>query len=70
MREKLLPLEDEEISVQLERGYKKQGIKFITGAQVSGATARNNRATVTLKANGKEQELDADKVEQQEELTF
>ena len=62
MLDHLLPLEDEEISVQLERAYKKQGIKFITGAQVSGATARNNRATVSLKANGKEQELDADKV--------
>ena len=36
----LLPLEDEEISVQLERAYKKQGIKFVTGAQVAGATAR------------------------------
>jgi dihydrolipoamide dehydrogenase len=58
----LLPLEDEEISVQLERAYKKQGIKFITGAQVAGATAKNNRANVTFTAKGKEQELDADKV--------
>ncbi len=62
MLDHLLPLEDEDISVQLERAYKKQGIKFVTGAQVAGATARNNRATVSLKANGKEQELDADKV--------
>ena len=58
----LLPLEDEEISVQLERAYKKQGIKFITGAEVHGAKAADGRATVTLTANGKEQELDADKV--------
>jgi dihydrolipoamide dehydrogenase len=62
MLDHLLPLEDEEISVQLERAYKKQGIKFITGAQVAGAAARNNRATVSLKVNGKDQELDADKV--------
>ena len=58
----LLPLEDDEISVQLERSFKKQGIKFITGAQVHGATAAGGRATVALTANGKQQELDADKV--------
>ncbi|HEY8172418.1 MAG TPA: dihydrolipoyl dehydrogenase [Dehalococcoidia bacterium] len=58
----LVPLEDEEISIQLERAYKKQGIKFFTGAQVAGATARNGRGTVTFTAKGKETELDADKV--------
>lgn len=58
----LVPLEDEEISVQLERAYKKQGIKFFTGAQVASAEARNGRATVTFTAKGKEQQLDADKV--------
>jgi dihydrolipoamide dehydrogenase len=62
MLDHLLPLEDEEISVQLERAYKKQGIKFVTGAQVAGAEARNRRATVTFTAKGKEQELDADTV--------
>ncbi len=58
----LLPLEDEEISTQLERAFKKQKIKFITGAQVHGATAVNGRATVRLTAADKEQQLDADKV--------
>jgi dihydrolipoamide dehydrogenase len=58
----LLPLEDEEISVQLERAYKKQAIRFFTGAQVAGATAANGRASVTFTARGKEQEIDADKV--------
>ena len=58
----LLPLEDEDISVQLERAYKKQGIKVHTGAKVAGATARNGRATVAFTAGGKEQELQADKV--------
>ena len=62
MLDHLLPLEDEEISVQLERAYKKQGIKFITGAQEAAATAKNKRASVTFKAKGKDQQLDADKV--------
>jgi len=58
----LLPLEDEEISVQLERSFKKQGIRFHTGAQVAAAEARNGRASVTFTANGKEQRIEADKV--------
>ena len=58
----LLPLEDEEISAQLERAYKKRKIKFITGAQVHGATSAKGRSTVALTANGKEQQLEADKV--------
>jgi dihydrolipoamide dehydrogenase len=58
----LLPLEDDDISVQLERAYKKQGIKYVTGASVAGAEARNGRATVTYAAKGKEQQLEADKV--------
>jgi dihydrolipoamide dehydrogenase len=58
----LLPLEDEDVSVQLERAYKKQGIKYVTGASVAGAEARNGRATVTYTAKGKEQQLESDKV--------
>jgi dihydrolipoamide dehydrogenase len=62
MMDHLVPLEDEEISVQVERAYKKQGIKFHTGAKVAGATVRNGRATVEFTAKGKEQQVEADKV--------
>ncbi len=58
----LLPLEDEEISAQLERAYKKQGINFVTGATVAGASAKKGQATVSFSAKGKEQKLEADKV--------
>jgi dihydrolipoamide dehydrogenase len=58
----LLPLEDEEISIQLERAWKKRGIKFITGAQVAGLSATGGRATVALTAKGKEQRIEAEKV--------
>jgi dihydrolipoamide dehydrogenase len=57
-----VPLEDEEISIQLERAFKKQGIKFVTGASETSAEARNGRATVRYKAKGAEQEIDADRV--------
>jgi dihydrolipoamide dehydrogenase len=58
----LLPLEDVEISVQLERAYKKQGIKFVTGAQVASAATIAGRGVVTFTAKGAEQTLDADRV--------
>ena len=58
----LLPLEDEEISTQIERAYKKQGIKFATGATVSSATAVNGRGLVKFTSKGKDQELESDKV--------
>lgn len=60
--EHLLPLEDEAISIQLERSFKKQGIKFITSAQEVRATGESGRGVVTLVAGGKEQRLEADKV--------
>ena len=62
MMDHLLPLEDEDISVQLERAFKKRGTKFLLGAKDTKATAANGRATVTCTAAGKEQQLDADKV--------
>ncbi len=62
MLEHLLPLEDEEISVQLERAFKKQGIKFITGAKVEGASVRDGGASVRFSARGGEQQLEADHV--------
>ncbi|MHB8513966.1 MAG: dihydrolipoyl dehydrogenase [Dehalococcoidia bacterium] len=62
MLDHLLPLEDEEISVQLERAFKKQGIKFVTGARVAGASVRDGRATVSFSAKGGERQLEADRV--------
>jgi dihydrolipoamide dehydrogenase len=58
----LLPLEDEDISRQLERAFKQQKIGFRTGAKVSGISVANGRATVSFAANGKDEELAVDKV--------
>jgi dihydrolipoamide dehydrogenase len=62
MLDHLLPLEDEEASIQLERAFKKRGIRFLLGAQDTKATAANGRAMVTCTVGGKEQTLDADRV--------
>ena len=60
--DRLLPLEDEEISRQLERAFKQQKIAFRTGAQVAGVSVANGKATVSVSANGKDEELAAEKV--------
>ena len=60
--DRLLPLEDEEISRQLERAFKQQKIGFRAGAKVAGVTVASGRATVALSANGKDEELAADRV--------
>jgi dihydrolipoamide dehydrogenase len=60
--EHLLPLEDEEISRLLERAFKQQKIAFRTGAKVADVSVANGRATVSLSANGKDEEISVDKV--------
>jgi dihydrolipoamide dehydrogenase len=58
----LLPLEDEDVSRQLERAFKQQKIEFRTGAKVASVQVANNKATVAVSANGKDEEIAADKV--------
>ena len=58
----LLPLEDEDISRQIERAFKKQKIDFRTGANVSGIAVSNGSATVAVTIGDRSEELAADKV--------
>jgi dihydrolipoamide dehydrogenase len=58
----LLPLEDEEVSRQLERAFKQQGIAFRTGAKVGGVNFSNGHATVAVTANGGSEDISADTV--------
>ena len=59
----LLPLEDEEVSNELEKQYKKAGIKFMTKTRVDKIedTGKGVKVTVTT-ADGKQQVLEADRV--------
>ncbi|MBI1256369.1 MAG: dihydrolipoyl dehydrogenase [Chloroflexi bacterium] len=59
----LLPLEDEEVSTELEKQYKKAGIKFMTKTRVDKIedTGKGVKVTVTT-ADGKQQVLEADRV--------
>ena len=58
----LIPLEDEDISKQLERSFKKQGIKAMVGAKVEGVSVENNIAKVSVSNGAGTSVLECDKV--------
>jgi dihydrolipoamide dehydrogenase len=58
---RLVPIEDEAISAELEKSFKKQGIKTLTGTKVTKAVAGANGVDVEAQtADGKTQKLAAD----------
>lgn len=63
MLPRLVPVEDEEISKELERVFKKTGIRIETGARAENIekTATGIRLTATL-ANGKKETIEAEKL--------
>ena len=63
MLPRLVPLEDEEISQQLERVFRRRGIEYKTGALVKDVVVSDGAATVTIAdADGSESEVECDKV--------
>ena len=63
MLPRLVPLEDEEISQNLERVFRRRGIGYKTGAMVGGVVVEDGVATVTVTdADGAESEIECDKV--------
>jgi len=63
MLPRIVPLEDEEISLQLEKSFKKKGIRIETGAKVETVRKDSKGATVSFKdRSGKEQSIAAEKV--------
>jgi dihydrolipoamide dehydrogenase len=63
MLPRVVPLEDEEISKELERYFKKAGIRVETGAKVSNVhkTERGVKLSAAL-ANGKTEEIEVEKL--------
>ena len=63
MLPRLVPLEDQEISQQLERVFRRRGIEYKTGALVKDVVVSDGAATVTIAdADGSESEVECDKV--------
>lgn len=56
----IVPVEDEEVSKQLERTFKKSGIKVMTNAEVTGVDTSGEGCKVTVKTKKGEEILDAD----------
>jgi dihydrolipoamide dehydrogenase len=60
MLPRLVPLEDEEVSKELEKEFKKRGIKFMTGHKVESVEATDSGVKVAVSAEGKTTVLEAD----------
>lgn len=54
---RLVPGEDDAVSAELERTFKKRGIKVLTGAKVTSASAGANGVAVDVETSGKTQKL-------------
>ena len=60
---RLVPLEDEEISAELEKSFRRRGLQTFTGAKVEGVSPAADGATVTFRDSaGAAQTIAADRV--------
>jgi len=62
MLPRLVPNEDEDISAQLERAFKRHRIELLTGVGVTGVDTSGSGVTVTVDKDGAAQTLECDKV--------
>jgi len=60
--DRVLPVEDEEISAFARKSFEKQGMKIITSAAVKGVKKHADSVTVTIEAGGKAQDITVDRV--------
>ncbi|MFC7473828.1 dihydrolipoyl dehydrogenase [Dankookia sp. GCM10030260] len=60
--DRILPVEDAEIGSFVQKAFVKQGMKIITGAKVQGLRRGADEVTAIIEANGKVQEITADRV--------
>jgi len=56
----IVPVEDEDISKQLERSFKKKGIKIMTSSEVTNVDTKGKNCKVTVKTKKGEEQLDCD----------
>ena len=62
MMDRILPVEDAEISALARKSFEKQGMKIITSATVKKAEKGPDSVKVTVEAGGKEQVFEVEKV--------
>ena len=62
MLPRLVPVEDEDISKELARVYRKRGINFHTSAKVEKVEKTKTGVAVTFSVDGKQQKIEAEKI--------
>jgi len=62
MLPRLVPVEDEEVSKELARVYRKRGINFHTSAKVEKIDKTKSGIAVTISVEGKQQKIEAEKI--------
>jgi dihydrolipoamide dehydrogenase len=62
MLPRMVPLEDEDISKELARVYRKRGINFFGNAKVEKVEKTKSGVSVTFTIEGKQQKLEAEKI--------
>ena len=62
MLPRLVPVEDEEVSKELSRVYRKRGINFHTGAKVERVERTKAGIAVTISVDGKQPKIEAEKI--------
>ncbi len=60
MLPRIVPLEDEEVSAELEKAFKKRGIKVLAGHKVEAVEATDSGVRVTVSSNGETKVLEAE----------
>jgi dihydrolipoamide dehydrogenase len=58
----IVPLEDEEVSKQLQRSFKKKGMKVMTASSVEKVDVKNDKCKVSIKTKKGEETVEADVV--------
>lgn len=58
--DKILPREDDEVSSQMARIYKKMGVKVMTSSEVTGVDTSGDGVVATIKTKKGEEKLEAD----------
>ena len=59
---RILPLEDEDSSAEVQRSFKKRGMDVMAGAKLTGAKIGKDSVTLTVEVQGAKQEIVADRV--------
>jgi len=59
---RILPIEDDDVSAELTKAFKKRGITMLTGAKLSDVKVGKNSVKMRVESNGQTQELEVEKV--------